>query len=180
MTELELDNQILQKLPKDTTICNKTQSQYLFTYHFSQRDNVAIINFYYDKNGKITKKLAKNNDAFSQAILKHLEYITHLTKQKNISCEFAMPQLEKQYSDIKRLLETNNVAIKEVESLRYRQRYTFIRTHNDKEQEAIFDISYNKYGQSYVNNLESVRGDKEFIKYLREILLIFLESNYNE
>lgn len=176
----ELDSQILQKLPKDIAICNKTQSQYLFTYHFSQRDNIAIINFYYDKNGKITKKIAKNNDAFSQAILKHLEHITHLTKQENVACEFAMPQLEKQYNDIERLLQPNNVAIKKVESLRYRQRYTFIRTRNDKEQEAIFDISYNKNGRSYVNNLESVRGDKEFMKYLREILINFLETNYEE
>lgn len=174
----DLNVQIQEVLPNGVTIESCKESAYLFEYSFiSQNGNMANIKFYYTDKGKITKILPKVDDEFGRLLQKRFENIKNIV-DKGESYSFPLPELELQYCRIKEIVESRGIAIMGFpEIFPYRQRYTFTRDSNGKNEYVVFDIGYNKEGKSYVNNLTKVEkgtNSDELAQELREVLLEFL------
>ena len=134
-----------------------SQRQYLEIYFFQRDSEIARVDIGYNGKGKISRIISPKQTELSLQVIELLSalngtLIVPSMKQSASSFEFDEDFLNDFHSRLQLLINQRGITINNVESMDWKQRYTFTQS----DESAVFDIFYN--GKNQFTKYASVRN----------------------
>ena len=144
------------------------QGQYQEVYFFQKGSHVTRIDISYDGKDKISSVTAPKQTEFSEQILNLIsslkgEIIVPAIRNSPKNFEFEEDFLNEFHKRLSLLVEQENILINNVESMDWKQRYTFIKSG----EVVVFDFFYN--GKYIFKNCQPVRNQCSSKTFLADV-----------
>lgn len=152
--------------------------QYCEHYYFSKESQRSLIQFYYNKQNKITRILKNDDSEFSNLIVNNLSSLVNkeiisrkensYSIEENFKLDFPneFPFLKDLYDNISSILEKENIRVTEINHFLWRERYKFTKGNY----KAFGDFTYNKKGKFRFMPIAKESNSEQLITEISKIL----------